>query len=390
MQQSINYNNHIETFPILYMLKYIDIDRIMKDYYREEKDTVNIYLDLRGAVNKIYEEEVKIDLVKSYNVRNDKFVIARSVIKLINHWARYLKKNNIHHNFIIFSESGDSLYHKKIDSNYKNLRKQSKLKAVSYNQNLLDNASTIIDYNIKTLEKVLNNINDVYYIHLDYLEADFIPQYIMNTFGLNTDNNLNIILSNDKDLGQIVNKNTIQIAYKSKGYVPFDNSNVVELLKGSVKTVNVDSTFASGKFFSILLAMIGDKSDGVEGLKMVGFGKAYPYLLNLFNKGLDLKNDNNMTMKYLIEFIEESLKLEDSLSKNLIENKQRMLDSYKLVDFDELINDLGYNYSEKIRSIIERTKEYSLTNDKTIIYNTLLTICGDQTFFSSLNINPLN
>ena len=97
-----------------------------------------------------------------------------------------------------------------------------------------------------------------------------------------------------------------------------------------------------------------------------------------------------MTMKYLIEFIEESLKLEDSLSKNLIENKQRMLDSYKLVDFDELINDLGYNYSEKIRSIIERTKEYSLTNDKTIIYNTLLTICGDQTFFSSLNINPLN
>ena len=148
----------------------------------------------------------KIDLVKSYNVRNDKFVIARSVIKLINHWARYLKKNNIHHNFIIFSESGDSLYHKKIDSNYKNLRKQSKLKAVSYNQNLLDNASTIIDYNIKTLEKVLNNINDVYYIHLDYLEADFIPQYIMNTFSLNTDNNLNIILSNDKDLGQIVNK----------------------------------------------------------------------------------------------------------------------------------------------------------------------------------------
>ena len=55
----MNYNNHIETFPILYMLKYIDLDRIMKDYYREEKDTVNIYLDLRGAVNKIYEEEAK-------------------------------------------------------------------------------------------------------------------------------------------------------------------------------------------------------------------------------------------------------------------------------------------------------------------------------------------
>ena len=45
MQQSMNYNNHIETFPILYMLKYIDLDRIMKDYYREEKDTVNIYLE---------------------------------------------------------------------------------------------------------------------------------------------------------------------------------------------------------------------------------------------------------------------------------------------------------------------------------------------------------
>lgn len=379
-----NFNSHVEAMAVTFMLPFASLDTILKEHTDNEQVTYNIFIDVRSAIPKIYEEETKIELVKAYTVRNDRFVMARGIIKLINHYAKYFRKKNLKHNIILFSESGDSLYHKKIDKEYKSKRKQSKLKAVSYNQGLLDNASSIIDYNIKTLEKVLNNIDNVYYFHLDYLEADFIPHYIKSQYGMNdSTTNFNVILSNDKDLGQSITENTIQIAYKGKEYKVFDTNNAFLMLKpSSTKTFEYDKLYDI-RAFPYLLAIIGDSSDSVKGIPSVGFVTAYKYLNDLTMMGV--LNFDNIKYDSLVEFI-NSLGLKDNNTKRLVENKDVFTTAFKLVSFEALIDNLQYEFVEKIKSVVERTKTFTMENDKMIVYNTMQKICSDTNLFSSLNI----
>lgn len=379
-----NFNSHVEAMAVTFMLPFATLDSILKEHTENEQVTYNIFIDVRSAIPKIYEEETKLELVKAYTVRNDKFVMARGIIKLINHYAKYFRKKNLQYNIILFSESGDSLYHKKIDKEYKSKRKQSKLKAVSYNQELLTNASSIIDYNIKTLEKVLNNIENVYYFHLDYLEADFIPHYIKEQYGMNEKStNFNIILSNDKDLGQSITDNTIQIAYKSKEYKVFDTSNAFLMLKpSSVKVFSYDKLYDI-KAFPYLLAFIGDSSDSVKGLPSIGFVGAYKYFNDLYTMGvLDFVSVEHSD---IVDFI-NSLGLKDNTTKKLILNKEIFDNAFKLVSFDALIENLQYEFVEKIKSVVERTKTFSQEPDKMVVYNTMQKICSDTNLFSSLNI----
>lgn len=379
-----NFNSHVEAMAVTFMLPFATLDNILKEHTINDMVSYNIFVDVRSAIPKIYEEETKLELVKSYTVRNDKFVMSRGIIKLINHYAKYFRKKNLPYNIILFSESGDSLYHKKIDKEYKSKRKQSKLKAVSYNQGLLDNASSIIDYNIKTLEKVLNNIDNIYYFHLDYLEADFIPHYIKDKYGMNEETtNFNIILSNDKDLGQSINKNTIQIAYKSKEYKVFDEQNAFTMLKpSSVKSFNYDKLYDI-KAFPYLLAIIGDSSDSVKGIPNLGFVGAYKYLNDLYTMGvIDFKS---VGYEDFVKFI-SSLDLKDNTTKKMILNEEIFISAFKLVSFDALIDNLQYEFVEKIKSVVERTKTFSCEPDKMVVYNTMQKICSDTNLFSSLSI----
>ena len=125
--------NRIPTIPIRYMMRYDEIDRIIKGNFTGlgESSTVTLFIDTRSTMPSVFTKAGMTDMVESYIKTGDKFVYTRTMIKLINHWCRYFRREGIGYNIVLFSEEGESAYHARLSRDYKLKRGLAKLKKLS-------------------------------------------------------------------------------------------------------------------------------------------------------------------------------------------------------------------------------------------------------------------
>jgi len=121
MQQSNSFMQNVPTLNTRYFLKYDTIKKILKENCEtlNPGTVINLFFDLRSCMPTVYETGGMTEITKSYKTMNDKFIYSRSIIALLNHWARFLRKEGFAFNLILFSESGDSSYHRRYLSSYK-------------------------------------------------------------------------------------------------------------------------------------------------------------------------------------------------------------------------------------------------------------------------------
>jgi len=293
---------------ISYYPTYSILDNILS--YSNNYKILNLFIDLRNILNCLYLEEFVVNIVES--TKYSKFIdtsIFESLISFLSFHKKYAIKRSLDINFIFFAEMGHSYYHTNIDKNYKSNRKIGDL----FNLNQIDKDVffSTIQNNLKLSEKVINKIPSCKLFLLQNFEADFIPYYLISNSLITLQDSCNIIYSNDHDLFQTISLGSDIYQFCKSG------QKIKIVKKGEIMSTYLKfKVDIPDKYFPLVMAVLGDKTDDVPKIKSIG-PKTIPKIIsgliecvgsmedlyhNVLNKKkIFIKNSNDKTISKIIE-----------------------------------------------------------------------------------------
>jgi len=258
-------NNLIAYYP-----NYSFLDSILS--YSDYK-TLNLYIDIRNILQPLYyETSVKSLVDTTKRARCIDSSIFASFLSFLSFHKRYAIKRNLDINFYAFFEIGQSYYHKNIDKNYKIRRKLDDLFGLDKVDK--DLFVSIVQNNLRLIEKAFNKVPNIKVFKLENFEADFIPYYLIKNSLVPVQDTCHIIYSNDHDMYQVLglNKNIYQFI-KSK-----DNRQIIKQNDVLSKYLKFKNNIPD-EYFPLIMAVLGDKGDDVPKIKNIG-PKTIPKIIN--------------------------------------------------------------------------------------------------------------
>lgn len=308
-----------------YRIPYDLINSVIKSY----KNLV-IFIDLNSIARGFYNRDVIVSELNSYieHKQLPTLLIKELKIFLNNLFSNYKQYNP---KFCIFYDLGLHEQNKSVSGSYKSNR-TNESKTYIINDEERELYYQIKNYYFEEIHKLFNIKNLCKVIFLQNYESDFVPYYFIKkyTYNQNSDT-LNLILSVDKDLLQCCQfKNTYQaisVYIKSESRIEsvlYDDINAVKYI---AKSFSPDG-FITSKYIPLILAMAGDKNDGIDGIKkglgVIGVIK----MIKLYN----FPDDFNSTFQLPADISPYKLKLQTNLSLTSFERQisripQQILDS---------------------------------------------------------------
>jgi len=308
----------------VYVKSSIPYNLISDILFKLRKKKIIFFIDLQSICKGLYNKNNIFNEINHY-IQNEK-----PSDLLIDEYRNYL--NNLYLKFktynpfmITFYDDGHNSQNVSINNSYKGGR--SKLKEIieSDDEMLLYRKIKQRYYDEIENRFTIPNKGKVYY--LKEYESDLIPYYITKNCLFDSDKmtTLNVILSNDKDLLQCCQfLNTIQI---TNTYVPtsttsklkiecWDNKNAITYLYRNFKSGNLTS-----KHIPLILALAGDKADGIKGIKGIGYKKAIDLIQNFTIPFDPVELENN----------------KDELPTIINENLNMIQNNIKMISFNEQI-----------------------------------------------------
>ena len=224
---------------------------------------------------------------------------------------------------VVFDGKGGSLRRKKVYSNYKEQRAmKSRLNRVVGFEDIVDEQQSM-KWQISRVYQYLQQL-PISTIMIDHIEADDVIAYLSSYFQEKV-----YILSNDRDFLQLVSERVnIYVPTKKKMYNP---QNLLE--EYGIWSEN----------FAIYKAMLGDKSDNIQGIKGMG---DKTILKNFPQLGEPTKID-------LEDFV-ESCKLYEGKSKamnSLKENIDSFETNYQIMQLEDV--DIPSSTKSTIRGLVD-------------------------------------
>lgn len=390
MTDNFNYNLEQESMlACSYLCKYNFIDEVIYPNLSQDRH-VNIYVDIKNAIPAIHSPAEMNKLVLDYNSNSDRYTLARTMIILANHWMRYFRKRDIGCSLFFYDDRGNCTYHNSIDRNYKSNRKQTKTRIATeldIAESIIHKYALIYDRNVMLISNLFKILNNVFFIKLKDIEADFIPKLLMNEY-FTKDGKIDtaythIIFSNDKDYGQLLtHKNIFQLArnVKNKTWELRDYRNVMSTFMG--RDYKKELSLNSAEFIPLILGAAGDSVDGFSGIYGVGKATFYKLLNDLYST--KIITDEDYTVDKFLFKLKEACKMDMKLSNNrvaklLLASEETLIDSYRLASFKEMIDWLSYEQKSKILVQLEKTNS---NNDER--YTLLKQLCEYERSFNSL------
>lgn len=276
MIESSNYSSDYTSIPQLssnqqllaYYPKYSYLDNLLST---NNKNNINIFVDLKGCATAIYQEWCVRHIIESCKTeRHLNLDLFSSVLNFIAFHKKYCAKRNINIKIYFFMEQGRSKYHLNIYDKYKENRQNSDFFGLDMKSR--EQFFSILDKNYSLCEYVVNRMPNCQFYCLKYCEADFIPWYLMKhkLTQENLDNSVNIVYSRDKDMLQCLEFNNSYQFYKA---IVGDKTEYITektLFKHFVKMDDALPVENSAKWFPLVLSLMGDSGDGIPGIKGLG------------------------------------------------------------------------------------------------------------------------
>jgi len=349
-----------------YYPTYAILDEILaKNNYKK----MTIYIDLKNNFQSLYMQHAIVNLIEQS--KKSKFMdtsIFSSLVSFLSFHKIYAHKRGIDIDFVIFFESGNSIYHKNISKTYKISRRIDDLYG-------LDAADKELFYKILTanyqlIENAFNKMPKIRVIRLNKLEADFIPYYLLSRNLVEYDGSrVHTIYSNDHDLWQCVAEHSYIFSKAGKSKKIVKQGEVMDLMLK--KKTNIPDSY-----LPLAMSVIGDTGDdviGVDGIGPARFLQIFPELVKLtgnmgqiyekVRKGEDLFNPvpQNFKNKYLKDVVESELK------------NKTISDNLKLVSFElisrEVDDPSSIEMNDRRTQIVEamKPKECASLNSMKIV-----------------------
>ena len=220
-----------------------------------------LYIDLRNIMQGLYLKHVVKELAKPQHNFVDTS-ISSSLFAFLSFHAKFAKTLGKKIGFVFFYESGTSSYHSHIMKEYK---QNAWGNFYDLSEEEKERYLYVITSNLNLLEKVIVKIPNVVCIHLDSIEADFIPYYLMSRGLVPNSNTSHIIYSNDKDM--------FQCLHLSKHCYIFRR---IARKKEIITHGNACSRYFKfmcdfpDSYFQLALSLDGDSSDNISGVNGIG------------------------------------------------------------------------------------------------------------------------
>jgi hypothetical protein len=247
-----------------YYPKYEYLDSVLSASNRKK---LNLYVDFKSCGQALFQEwGVRYILSQSDGTDVVDTSLFAAILEFVSFHKVYAKKRQIDLNIYFFMESGKSSYHLNIHKEYKAKRGISEFFGLDDAQR--DRYYKILDKNYSVCDRVLNKVPNVYFIRLMYLEADFIPWYLMKEV-LNkedVDSAANIIYSTDKDMFQCLDgQNNFQFYRHYKNVKMLTHKDIYN------QWLKIDFDMSnSAEWFPLILSIVGDSGDGFDGIGGIG------------------------------------------------------------------------------------------------------------------------
>lgn len=310
-----------------YYPTYAILDEILaKNNYKK----MTIYIDLKNTLQSIYMEHAIVNILEQSKLaKKYDTSIFSSLVSFLSFHKIYGHKRGVDIDFVIFFESGNSVYHKNISKTYKISRRIDDLYG-------LDAADKELFYKILTgnyqlIENAFNKMPKTRVIRLNKLEADFIPYYLITRHLVEYNGSrVHVIYSNDHDLHQCAADHSYIFSKAGRSKKIIKQGEIMKLmLKKENKIPDI--------FLPLAMSVIGDVGDDVDGVNNVGparFLTMFPELIkmtgsmgeiyNKVRKGEALFNPvpRNFKNKHLKDVVDSELK------------ENRISDNLKLVSFE--------------------------------------------------------
>lgn len=323
--------NYEKKYYLRYPLPYNFILKILED---NKKEKINFFIDFNSICKGFYKAETILYEIGEYGEHgkpSGKLIL--ELKEFLNNLYKIFKKYDPF--YFIFLDSGSCSQNHEIMSSYKCGRN------IANNIPGEDPAMTDIFRKIRDYyyNRVVSDFTkeDLCYVHYDKMyETDCVPHYCIRNdiYDSAQPEVLNIILSVDKDLLQTVRfQNTLQIitgfkANKQKGKYDlfmnvYDDRNAISYLYDKFQP-----GILTAKYIPMILSLAGDKSDDILGISGIGYVKA-----------IKLIEKNNIPWD--IASLKRDLKL---MPKIIQDNIDRIIQNYKIIDFDEQIKRLPRSF----------------------------------------------
>jgi len=321
-----------------YYPKYEYLDNVLSATGRKR---MNLYIDVKGCAQALFQQwAVEYILNASKSSRTVDTSLFAAIIEFVSFHKLYAKKRGIDLNMYFFMEQGSSSYHKDIFKDYKKDRKLGDFFG-------LDDATRelffkILEKNYFVSDRVLNRIPNTTFIRLEFLEADFIPWYLMKRVlsKEDVDSAVNIIYSTDKDMLQCIDApNVFQFYRHYKSVEMITQQGIYKRwLKEDIQTED------PAEWFSLMLAIIGDSGDGIDGVKGIGakaLMKIFDYIKTICGGSIDMVYQNIKDKKPIFN---KSYDVNNNALKKVIDNEEKIIRNLKLISYRMLSDwvDGGY------------------------------------------------
>ena len=323
---------------------------------------LNLFFDLRNNLQTTFMKH-GIDLIIGASKRGN-FIdtsVFSSLISFLSFHKLYSSSRHIDLDFYIFFESGKSYFHTNLSKKYKISRRTDSLYGLDKVDR--DYFYEILQKNFLLVEKAAGRLPNTYVIRLQNLEADFVPYYLIRN-KLVDQEATNVVYSNDHDMLQCVNDNTYIFSKSQSGKKIIKSGGVLKHYLKFKKDY-------PDEYLPIIMAIIGDPGDDVDGIKNVGPKRVEEFIDDFIGEcgGIDLIYDNVFHDRPLLKL--ETLRIENKHMRTVVDNIDIVARNLKLVSFEILSRYLDNPNSTEL---LEKRKviEDSIRNKKIMDYNKLI------------------
>lgn len=253
-------------------VKYELLNDMFGDYLKNIKysNNVNVIIDLKSVIKKAYRMDLDDLLPDQTKVIEE---MASNIINMIGHYRNWLFKNNKYSTFYIFYSTKECEVLKKMYPNYKS----------KYYNKYLNNKDEYLNMNniTKTTVKLIKNICK-YTPHTYFIDSSLFDEFVYINHLIRKvvgKNDLNLILSSDPVLLQVLDKRSFYVDMKGM------NTSIVSE-KEALKYLSELDTNISGNLLNIILSIAGCADYSVNNIEKHSYKKALRIIEKLFEKNL--------------------------------------------------------------------------------------------------------
>lgn len=313
-----------------YYPKYEYLDNLLSITNRKR---MNIFVDVKGCAQALYQEwAVKHIISQSRSSNMVDTSLFSGILEFIAFHKKYARKRQIDLRLYFFMEKGKSSYHLNLHKDYKAARGTGDF--FDLDLETRDFFFKVLDKNYIVSERVVNKIPNASFISLKYLEADFIPWYLMQHVlsKEEMDNSTNIIYSTDKDMLQcLIAPNIFQFYRHYKNIEMISYKDIYS--RWLKEELPIDDP---ASWFPLALSINGDSSDGIDGVKGIGpktIIKVFSDVMTICGS-MDKVYDNVLKNKPIFS----DYKVNNKSLKKIIDHQNIIIRNLKLISF-KLLSD---------------------------------------------------